>query len=82
MFNLERAINGEAICMRNGIEVIELAYLPSARSTHKLFGVSVGTGLVLSWTEEGIYGMGPEQQSDMEGMNLIMRCDFVEPDLS
>jgi hypothetical protein len=82
MFDLERAIKGEAICMRNGMEIIELAYLPSARSAHKLYGVSVGTGLVLTWTESGIYGMGPEQQESMSGMDLIMRCDFVEPDPS
>lgn len=82
MFDLERAINGEAICMRNGIEILELAYLPSAKSTHKLYGVSEGSGMVLSWTEDGIYGMGPEQQASMTGMDLIMRCDFVEPDPS
>ena len=53
MFDLERAINGEAVCLTYGGDVVELAWLPSAGGAHKLYGVSMNSKIVMSWTEEG-----------------------------
>jgi hypothetical protein len=62
-FNLERALAGEPVCTRNGIEVTQLTYFKEAREQYNLVGLM--DGVVCTWNEKGTSIFGHETSSDL-----------------
>jgi len=71
-FDLEAALKGSPISLRNGKSVEQLTYFKNATDTYVVFGVVEDE--IMSWTFDGVFNIYEGESR----FDLVMREEYVD----
>ena len=65
-FNLQDALNGRPVVMRNGSYIIFGGYNKDARPHYRIIGWDKSDGMATAWHEDGVFSFNMDEDSEFD----------------
>ena len=65
-FNLQDALNGRPVVMRNGSYIIFGGYNKDARPHYRIIGWDKSDGVAMQWREDGVFSFTRDEDSEFD----------------
>jgi len=65
-FNLQDALNGRPVVMRNGSYIIFGGYNKDARPRYRIIGWDKSDGAAMQWHEDGVFSFNRDEDSEFD----------------
>lgn len=65
-FNLQDALNGRPVVMRNGSYIIFGGYNKDARPRYRIIGWDKSDGVAMQWHEDGVFSFNRDEDSESD----------------